>query len=220
MAHHLVFVENELAKGEPKEVLFKRIGLEDHTAGAVGLQVSAEDSPSGNAGTLFAWTTKGDDQIIVKKDQQEWMKSCDGYWVGVWKDNLPTEERIRRPYMQKGVWVALGTGDKWKLPTVATIDQELALKDDGKWEYKPLRELSWYSEEIEKRQSSFDYEETPEGGMNVNLRYDPLEDIQLVIRALRINYRILPEVVAMMRLMTTRNVKEAYGIMFNMKFVE
>jgi hypothetical protein len=220
VAHHLVFVDNELLRGESKEAAFKRVGLEDHTAGCDALQVSPEQSPSGSAGILFAWRSKGDDQIIFNAEKQQWMKSADGYWVGVWKDNLPTEEQLRRPYMQKGVWVPFGTGEKWKLPTVATIDQELALKDDGKWEYKPLRELSWYSEEIEKRQSSFDYEETPEGGLNVNLRYDPLEDIQLVIRALRINYRILPEVVAMTRLMTTRNVKEAYGIMFNMKFVE
>jgi hypothetical protein len=220
VAHHLVFVENELAKNEPKEVLFKRIGLEDHTAGAVGLPVSADESPSGNAGTLFAWTSKGDDQIIVKKDQQEWMKSCDGYWVGVWKDNLPTEERLRRPYMQKGIWITFRSGDRWKLPTASSIDQELALKDDGKWEFKPLRELSWYSEEVEKRRSSFTFGEVEDGQVQINLSYDPREAIELIIRALRINYRILPEVAAMMRLMTTRNVSEAYGAMFDISFDE
>jgi len=220
VAHHLVFIENEVAKGEDKATLFKRLGLEDHTAGCDALPVSSEESPSEQAGTLFAWRTKGDDQIIVNKEKQEWLKSADGYWVGVWKDNLPKEEQLRRPYMQKGKWITFRAGDKWKLPTVSTIDQELALKDDGKWEFKPLRELSWYSEEIEKRHSSFEYGEVAEGSVSIHMNYDALEVIELVIRALRINYRLLPEVAALMRLMTKRDISEAYGAMFDIRFME
>lgn len=215
MAHHLVFIDNELVKGDSKEAVFKRLGLEDHTAGCDSLLVSAEESPSKNAGLMFAWRTKGDDQIIFNVDKQQWMKSCDGYWVGVWKDKLPTEEQLRRPYMQKGKWLVLNGGDRWKLPTPATIEQELALQDDGTWTYTPLRELSWLSDEIEKRQSSFVVGESSDGTVDIHLSYDPREAIGLIIRALRINYRMLPEVVAMTRLMTTRNVSEAYGMLFD-----
>jgi hypothetical protein len=218
VAHHLVFVENEVAKGEPKDVVFKRIGLEDHIAGCDALPVSDEESPCDKAGILFAWRSRGDDQIIVKRDQQDWMKSASGYWVGVWKDKLPTEEQLRRNYMQKGQWIEL-KGGKWKLPTPATIDKDLALNDDGTWKYVPIRELSWYSEECEKRYADFQIDEA-DGKMSMRVAYNPLETINLIIRALRINYRITPEVVHMMRLITERNISEAYGMMFGLTFTE
>lgn len=218
MAHYLVFVENELAKGRPTEVVFKEIGLEDHVAGCTGLPVSDEDSPSGKAGILFAWTSKGDNEISYQPAAQEWMKSIHGYWVGVWKDKLPTECQLRRAYMQKGQWFEL-RGDKWKFPTPATIDKDMALNDDGTWKYVPIRELSWYSEECEKRYSDISFEERDDKVYSV-FTYNPLEVMDLLIRALRINYRITPEVVHLMRLVTARNISEAYGMMFGLKFDE
>lgn len=220
MAHHLVFIENEVAQGKPKDKLFKEIGLEDHIAGCDALPVSAEESPCDKAGILFAWRSPKDNQIIVKMSEQEWMKSAAGYWVGVWKDNLPTEEQLRRTYMQKGQWIEL-RGGKWKLPTPATIDKDLALNDDGTWKYVPIRELSWYSEECEKRYADFEFGEVDENGkMAMRLVYHPLEVVNLIVRALRINYRITPEVVHLMRLVTERNVSEAYGKIFDLSFTE
>lgn len=218
MAHHLVFIENEVANGDPKDVVFKKLGLEDHIAGCDALPVSDEESPCDKAGILFAWRSPKDNQIIVKKAEQQWMKSAAGYWVGVWKENLPTESQLRRAYMQKGQWIEL-KGERWKLPTPATVDKDLALTDDGTWKYVPIRELSWYSEECEKRQSDFMVEEE-DGKMSMRVSYNPLEVINLIIRALRINYRITPEVVHMMRLMTERDVSKAYGMMFGLTFDE
>ncbi len=218
MAHHLVFIENEVAKGRPTEVVLKEVGLEDHVAGCTGLPVSDEDSPSGKAGILFAWTSKGDNEISYKPASQEWMKSALGYWVGVWKDNMPTESQLRRAYMQKGQWLEL-RGGKWKLPTPATIDKDMALNDDGTWKYVPIRELSWYSEECEKRYADFIFDEV-DGIPMMKVNYNPLEVMDLFIRALRINYRITPEVVHLMRLVTARNISEAYGMMFGLKFDE
>jgi len=218
VAHHLVFVENEIAQGKPKDELFKSLGLEDHIAGCDALPVSDEESPCDKPGILFAWRTQKDNQIIVKKAEQEWMKSASGYWVGVWKDKLPTEEQLRRPYMQKGQWIELKSG-RWKLPTPATIDKDIALNDDGTWKYVPIRELSWLSEECEKRYADFQVDEA-DGEMTTRVEYNPLEVIGLIIRALRINYRITPEVVHMMRLMTQRDISEAYGKMFGLTFTE
>lgn len=218
MAHHLVFIENDVANGEPKDVVLKKLGLEDHIAGCDALPVSDEESPCDKAGILLAWRTPKDNQIIVKKAEQQWMKSALGYWVGVWKDNLPTESQLRRSYMQKGQWIEL-KGERWKLPTPATIEKDLALNDDGTWKYVPIRELSWYSEECEKRHADFKIEEAG-GDMSIQVAYDPLEVINLIIRALRINYRITPEVVHMMRLITSRNLSEAYGMMFGLTFNE
>ncbi len=218
MAHHLIFIDHEKINGESVDVVFKRLGLEDHSKGCDALAISDEESPSGKDGMLFAWRSKGDDQIIVKKAEQEWMKSAAGYWVGVWKDNLPTESQLRRMYMQKGQWIEL-RGGKWKLPTPATIDKDMALSDDGTWKYVPIRELSWYSEECEKRYADFIIDEA-DGKMSMKVAYDPLEVMDLFIRALRINYRITPEVVHLMRLVTARNISEVYGMMFGLKFDE
>jgi hypothetical protein len=218
VAHYLVFVDNETAKGRRHDEVFSELGLEDHVAGCTGLPVSDEDSPSGNAGILFAWTSKGDNEISYKPAMQEWMKSKAGYWVGVWKDKMPSESQLRRAYMQKGQWIDL-RGDKWKLPTPATIDKDMALSDDGTWRYVPIRELSWYSEECEKRYADFVVDEA-DGKMSLKVAYDPLEVMDLFIRALRINYRITPEVVHLMRLVTARNISEAYGMMFGLKFDE
>ena len=196
------------------------MGLEDHMTGCDALPIPAEESPSGHSGILYAWRSKGDDQIIVKKDQQEWMKSEAGYWVGVWKDKMPTEQQLRRTYTQKGVWVAFGANrETWKVPTPQTIDQRLALSDDGSWQYQPIRELAWYGDEVAKIWSTCEVTDVDSNGhTNFVVPTNVLDIVNLLVRVLRINYRITPEVCHMLDMFTKTQVLTAYGLMIDAKF--
>jgi hypothetical protein len=224
VAHHLIFIESptEVGANTDREQVFRQMGLEDHTSGCDALPLSAEESPSGNPGILYAWRSKGDDQMIVRKDKQTWMKSVSGYWVGVWNDNLPTEAQLRRPYTQHGEWVEFGDRrETWKLPTPATIDQRIALSDDGSWVYRPIRELSWYSDEVSKRRSGCEIGEQHESGdLTINVSYDMFDVTSLIVRALRINYRLTPEVCHLLDMFSARNVTFAYGRMMGLDFKE
>lgn len=210
MAHHLIFIPSAVTQGRPIDVLFKAVDLEDHIGGCTAMSLNDADSPCGEAGMLYAWLSKGDNNMIVDKDKQKWMKSASGYWVGVWKDNYPTEEQLRRPYMQPGLWIPGLAGDKtWKLPVPESLNPRMAMDDDGSWKFVPMREYAWYVEEIQKRRAEM---ETIEEDGQKFWRYDlnPLVDIALLIRVLRINYRMLPEVCHLCEMFTRDDVNAAY----------
>ena len=210
MAHHLIFIDNSVGLGRSKEEVFKQVELEDHIGGCTAMQLAPEESPSGEGGFLYAWTSKGDDQIIVVKEKQTWKKSHLGYWVGVWNDKLPTESQLRRPYMQPGIWIpGLIDGQAWKMPTPDTLNPRMALDDDGTWKFVPMREYAWYTEEIQKRRAEMEVvEENGETFWRYNV--NPIQDICLLIRALRINYRVTPEVCDIAGMFTRDSVNAAY----------
>lgn len=216
MAHHLIFIPSTVTLGRSIDVVFKELGIEDHIGGCTPMPLNDADSPCGESGMLYAWMSKGDDQLIVNKDKQTWMKSASGYWVGVWKDNYPTEAQLRRAYMQPGIWIPGFCKDEtWKLPTPESLNPQMALDDDGSWKYVPMREYAWYTEEIQRRRAEM--EEVEEDG-KVFYRYtvNPLLDIALLIRALRINYRMLPEVAHMCAMFTRDDVNAAYTKMLGL----
>jgi len=213
VAHHLIFIEQSISAGRPIAEVFKEVGLEDHVGGVTPMPLNAEDSPSGEPGILCGWLYKVGSQLIVNKEKQTWKKSHMGYWVGVWKDDLPTESDLRRPYMQPGIWIPGIAGDKtWKMPTPQSLNPRMALDDDGTWKYVPMREFSWYTEEIQKRRAEMELVE--ENGTSF-FRYNinPTSDIVLLIRALRINYRITPEVCDIAEMFTRDAVNAAYAQM-------
>jgi len=210
VAHHLIFVPATISKGRPLDVVFKELNLEDHMGGCLPLAVSEGDSPSGESGILCGWQSPGDNNVIVNKEKQKWMKSASGYWVGIWSDSYPTEEQLRRPYMQPGLWIPGLAGDKtWKLPIPETLNPRMALDDEGTWKFVPMREYAWYVEEIQKRRAEM---ETVEEDGQTFWRYNlnPLVDIALLIRVLRINYRLLPEVCHLCEMFTRDDVNSAY----------
>jgi len=209
MAHHLIFIGSSCTgDGE----VLKRLGLEDHIAGMEASQLAGEQSPDGEPGNLYAWRAKGNEQMVVNKDKQTWVKSASGYWVGIWNESPPSETELRRPYMQNGVWLEFGEEKKgtWKLPTPATIDQKLALSDDGNWKYLPIRQLAWYSEEMSKRRAGCEIIGDGDEA-KINVSFDVYDATALIVRALRINYRITPEVCHLLDLFTERNITNAYG---------
>lgn len=220
MAHHLIFIEQSVSAGKPIAEVFKQVGLEDHVGGVTPFPLNAEDSPSGEPGILYGWLHKVGAQLCVNKEKQTWKKSHSGYWVGVWKDDLPTESDLRRPYMQPaGSWIQnKAGGEPWKFPIPSTLDQRLALADDGTWKYVPLREHSWYIEECEKRRKQMAMvDENGETKFRFMAFSNPADDINLVIRGLRINYRITPEVCDMAEMFTVQEVTHAYATMLGLE---
>jgi hypothetical protein len=113
-------------------------------------------------------------------------------------------------------------GDKretWKVPTPITIDQRLALSDDGTWKYQPIRELSWLGDEVSKRRADLDFKEV-DGKLMINVVFDGPEVVSLLVRVLRVNYRITPEVCHLLDMFTHRNIKNAYGRLMDLTFEE
>ena len=151
----------------------------------------------GKLGTMLAWLSPGNSLMHCDMDQQIWTPSVakdeNGkpyYWVGFWKDKMPTESDLRRTYTQSGPLVKFGN-QSWKLPTPDTVDSRAVYADDGSMRWEVIRQFSWVCDEAQAlRQQYLD-----EFGLrDMVFRVDPSQQIGWLLKLLQINYRILPEV--------------------------
>jgi len=106
--------------------------------------------PAGCPGTVLARTAEiSADQCRYQPDQQEWIRgTCDGVWVGRWRDApLPTPAGLARGEQLAGHRVELVDGHLWQVPIARkwTVDAgELAWyvalprrleRRDGAWQF-------------------------------------------------------------------------------------
>jgi hypothetical protein len=65
---------------------------------------------------------------IVDETAQRWIEA-DGYWVGFWKDSVPTAEDLAREQypVDFNFWAILGDDDRWIIPQFRRADGESAL---------------------------------------------------------------------------------------------
>lgn len=204
---YLVWVPNGNAKADGAALL-KSVGLEDH---AKGFDAMPTGGPVPGSGYLFAWTDPTDNRVAYKPEEQTWIPSmADGdrpagaYWVGIWNDKKPTETDVRRPEFRKGVWVTMADGTRWQFPSPSTLERFPDIKD-GKLTWVVDEQFSWFVAEVDKRKAMLTFD--PETPGKAFVSWDLEQDFAFLVRALRLNYRLTPEVVVHLRLISESILK-------------
>ena len=192
--HFLVFIPD--CTPAELEQRAKAAGLADLLTGHDVLPHIA--GPQELTGIMLAWTSPTSPRHDYSPTEQEWVPSIlksDGkpvYWVGFWKDKPPTEGEIRRHYTQQGRLIQFG-GAKWKLPTPDTVDARAVYADDGSMRWETVRQFSWMCDEATALTQTY-MEQF--GVREMVFRNEPSAQVNWLLKLLRVNYRILPEVAA------------------------
>lgn len=210
--HYLVFLprRNEGPKNDLN--LAQRLtaaGLADHATD--GTPIFQHEGPSGEPGFCVGWGNTST-KLNVRPDEQTWLQSVprDGveagaYWVGIWDDSPPTEGELRRPYTQAGKFVQLGD-DKWKIPTPDSVDKYAAYNDDGSMRWETVRQFAWLCDEAVKLREEF---LAPHNTKLATFATDPSEFVAWLLKLMRVNYRITPEVAAHLELWRASTLADA-----------
>ena len=183
------------------------VGLEDHCDGFTPMM---GEGPDGK-GVLIGWTNSRSNnrQVTYRPESQTWVKSlplngqeAGRYWVGFDNENPPTQSELRRPYTQSGEFLQLGK-EKWKIPTLHTAPKEAQYQDDGSWHWVPVREFAWLVDEATTYREELI---TNREEKLIVLNKNPAEFINWIVRLLRVNYHMLPEVAAHLHMFPEEHV--------------
>jgi len=173
-----------------------------------GMETLRAQGPRDLDGLLCNWTSPQNARIVYRPDEQTWepsvLKDEDGnplYYVGIWNDKPPKESELRRHYTQEGALVEFG-GQKWILPTPDTVDARAVYNDDGSMRWEPIRQFSWMCDEAKLMQDRYLGESF--GVKSMVFEVDPVEQVTWLLKLLRVNYRLTPEVAVMLNLWTRK----------------
>ena len=194
-------------KAPPAPELFRSVGLPESLA--QGVDVMPKEGPGG-PGLMFGWLDSKQPDNRYLKDQQTWIPSNTqwggkqgAYWVGIWKDSPPTEQDLRRPDHRQGVQIRLGDDDSWSIPTPNTLDRFPQFDSQGKLTWSVDEEFNWLTTDLEKRKSTG----LNEDGDTVSFIYDDETDFEFICRLIQVNYRITPEVIVHLRLLSETAIR-------------
>lgn len=205
--HFQLYIPDELI-GEPQ--LLERVGLSDFVQGAEFLTTGEGPGPIlARPGQIVAWRKPGKAAIGYQPAVQTWFPAVarDGleagrYWIGLWNEHTLTPADIARPYPKPGRTVTLGDGQEWLLPIAKELPADLILQDDGSWRYEVQRQFHAFYLGYLRWLAIF-------GQAQDGDTFEFADAAEFVLQALRINYRLLPEIASRLRLFTTENVSPA-----------
>lgn len=202
--HFLVFLPNSTQ--QTLETDCKLAGLTDLRGGEDVMP--AVNGPDGLTGIMLGWTGPTNPHMHYDPAKQEWLPSIvkddagkPRYYVGIWKDSPPKESELRRNYTQSGVRVQFGD-EKWKLPKPDTVDARAVYADDGSMRWETVRQFAWVCDEADALRDEYlqDF-----GIKAMVFRVDPKTQVEWLLRLLRINYRLTPELAAHLGLWVGRD---------------
>jgi len=202
---------------------FAAVGLGEISAGLdVMRPTSGPVAMSGDPGLLFGWLSPTQNQFDYFPDKQTWIKSAangdlnaGAYWVGIWNESPPTEEDLRRPDHRAGAQVVLGDDGSWSIPTLGQMDRIAKLQDDGRLVWCVDEQYNWLVTDLEKREATGTIPQDPEPDGTAKLKaegirtflFDDTADWFFLSRVLQINYRITPELVSYLGLLSRDSVR-------------
>lgn len=172
----------------------KGAGLADLLGGHDALHY--QTGPAGTSGLNIGWLSPGNGRLEYSPDEQDWVPSIlqvngkPAYWVGFWKSSAPTEGELRRVPTQEGERVKFGN-QLWKLPTPDTVDARAVYAAEGTMFWEPIAQFAWMVDESKALRDTY----LEEGGLRMMVfRAEPSAQINWLLKLLRVNYRMTPEV--------------------------
>ncbi len=197
--HYLIFIPGAKA-ANPAHL--ERVGLEDHAAGA---EFHETTGPDNQRGVMCGWKIKGSPATAMafRPEAQDWTPAArDGdleygrYSVGFWKDKPPQPKELQRDYPFRGTTLTLGDKQAWLMPKALELPTTMQLADDGSLKFIVQRRFHQFWLDSLHMAGRFE---------GVALR----EVWPFVARGLALNYRLTPEVVSRLGLITTENILSA-----------
>lgn len=186
--HYLIWIPSTHINPEDNKLkTLERVGLADHVDNAEPMPLAG---PAG-AGVLFCWRKNSPCDFNYDPSKQDWYPAAaqgewahGRYWVGLSKTAPPTPDNLARPYQYKGVATELGDGKSWLIPRALELPHSSILMDDGSVRFEVQRRFhAFYVRACEIAKHIY-------GGDGV-----PHSDVfHFCVDALRLNYRITPEV--------------------------
>lgn len=214
----LIFIPGEPA--ETPQKAFESVGLSGLAGGAECVRATG---PGNLSGMLYAWTDPKNNQIRYAPEEQTWLPASgrDGaaagrYSVGIWTSKPPTEEDLRRPDHRPGRQVRLGNGEHWKITTPETLDRYPVPGADGQLVWAVDEKFNWLVATLEKRKASGVITRHEDGKTGLSVVFDDEADFWFLCDVLAINYRVTPELVAHLRLLSQRAIRELVAAMFGL----
>ena len=190
--HFLVFIPDcnpqELEQRAKSAGVFDLLGGHDIMPNVTGVD--------GSVGMMIGWLSPSNPRLDYAPSEQEWIPSIlkiggkVAYWVGFWKKELPKEGELRRHYTQAGPLTPFGES-RWKLPTPDTVDARAVYADDGSMRWETVRQFSWMCDEAKAIHD--EYLESF-GVRQLVFNVDPVVQVSWLLKLLRVNYRLTPEV--------------------------
>ena len=165
------------------------------------------EGPGGSSGVVLAHMQAIGSRHDYSPKEQDWVASVakvDGkplYYVGFWTKEDPKENELRRHYTQAGPLTQFGTA-KWKLPTPDTVDARAVYADDGSMRWETIRQFSWMCDEAKVIRDEYLQEF---GVRDMVFRVEPSVQINWLLKLLRVNYRLLPEVAVRLDMWTGKD---------------
>jgi hypothetical protein len=206
---------------ETLEDIARKRGVADLLGGhdVMPLTGGADNPANATEGTLIGWLSPENQLLEYRPARQLWLPSVARddvagqplYFVGMWNEFVapngrpfgpPKERDLRRHYTQEGVLTQFGE-EHWLLPTPDTVDARAVYADDGqsmRWE--PLRQFAWMVDEAKQMQQR--YLDNGLGEREMVFEFDPKEQCDWLLKLLRVNYRITPEVAVHLNLWTRK----------------
>ena len=189
----------------PQETL-TRVGLGEIAQGVDPL--NEPSGPDGKGGRMFGWLDSQQADARYLPEQQTWLPSLrpGEYWVGVWNDSAPTETDLRRPDHRGGARIQLDNGETWAVATTDTLVRYPHPDPDnpGKIRWCVDETLNWLVTDVDKIVA----ERVVGKDDDAHLMFDPDADFDFFCRLLQINYRITPEIVMHLQLMSDQFINE------------
>lgn len=203
---YLIFLPHSQHKLQSQAL--ESVGLSDHVKGCDCLPTTG---PNNQQGWMIGWLDHEQTRLTYSPDEQVWIPSMiDGdrpegaYWVGIWKQSPPTETDLRRPEGRNGAWITMADGSRWRFPSPATLERFPEIKD-GKLTWVVDEHFAWFVSEIEKRKAMLTVDSETPGKAFVTWNLE--DDFAFIVRALRLNYRLVPEVVIHQKLINESTLK-------------
>ena len=183
--------------------------------------------PDGLSGWLISWLDASFTQLIYNADKQDWIPAAEikeakagRYWVGLWKDNPPTEEQLRKRDSRKAQLVRLGNSEQWRITTPQTLEKFPVFANGGV-EWVVDEQFNWLGTELESiRATSVTTWQEEDGKVRSTFTFDDTRHFLFLCQLLAINYRITPEIVVALRLFNDASVRQIVAGLMGMDLGE
>jgi hypothetical protein len=204
--HYLIFLPG--AENKPTAKALTEAGLADFVKGAESVPLAT--GPIETPGLLCAWRRPAkNDKLHYNAAEQTWVPSLPNgpngegkgrYHVGFWNDSPPTPEDLVLPRATWGEPVTLGDGRSWTLPVVQSFPRDV-IRSPETGEYTLTVQERYHAAHFK----AMSWLERISGGNDLSIPWGEIAGF--VEEVLRLNYRLLPEVVDRLKLLNTTNVE-------------
>lgn len=204
--HYLIFIPGSTV---PNKKRLGDVGLSDHSQGA--FMSPCPHGPMGLSGVLAFWQHSNLNGYFPS--QQEWIASYEAtssdagaYWVGLANNDLPQPNELIRNEVQEGSYVTLGDGKQWLIPAARLLPRDYVCRANGQWTGDVFEQFKGYwNESLKWFEAVLEWDLSGETKPCV----DPIEAIKFITSALKLNYRVTPEVISRLRLLNSKNLASA-----------